>query len=161
MREVVNMSVERATKEDIDELVELRLAYLTEDSGPLGKDVTESIIGDLPSYYQRHLDRDLFVYMTKDEGSIVSCAFLLVVEKPMSPAFLTGKTGIVLNVYTRPAFRRQGHAKRLMERLLEDAREMGLSVLELKATDDGYPLYRSVGFADDASKYHNMRWDNR
>ena len=161
MQGVVDMNIERATREDIDELVELRLAYLTEDSGPLGRGVTETITRDLPSYYQRHLGRDLFVYVAKDEGSIVSCAFLLVIEKPMSPAFLTGKTGIVLNVYTRPAFRRQDHAKRLMERLLDDARKMELSVVELKATDDGYPLYLSVGFADDASKYHNMRWNNR
>ena len=32
---------------------------------------------------------------------------------------------------------------------------------ELKATEDGYPLYRSVGFEDDGSKYHIMRWKNR
>jgi hypothetical protein len=48
-----------------------------------------------------------------------------------------------------------------MEALLTDARELGLSVVELQATDDGYPLYLSIGFSDDVSKYHRMKWFNR
>ena len=48
-----------------------------------------------------------------------------------------------------------------MEAMLADAKAMDLAVIELKATDDGYPLYRSVGFADDNSKYHQMKWVNR
>ena len=35
---------------------------------------------------------------------------------------------------------------------------MQLSVVDLKSTDDGYYLYKSVGFADDNSKYHLMKW---
>jgi GNAT superfamily N-acetyltransferase len=84
-----------------------------------------------------------------------------VVEKPVSPSFMSGRTGIVLNVYTRPECRRRGYAKLIMETLLSDANELGLSVVELKATDDGRPLYLSVGFADDESKYHRMKWPNR
>ena len=154
------MNVERATTDDIPELVELRLAYLTEDSGPLADDMADAIARDLPSYYRERLGRDLLVYVAREGGTIASCAFLLVVRKPMSPAFPKGRTGTVLNVYTRPAWRRRGMARALMEAMLGDAREMGLSVVELKATDDGRPLYLKVGFVDDASKYHNMRWTN-
>lgn len=32
--------------------------------------------------------------------------FLLVAQKPMSPAFITGRTGSVLNVYIKPQYRR-------------------------------------------------------
>ncbi|MBR3314874.1 MAG: GNAT family N-acetyltransferase [Atopobiaceae bacterium] len=154
------MNVERATTDDIPELVELRLAYLTEDSGPLDRDMADAIARDLPGYYRERLGRDLLVYVVREGGTIASCAFLLVVRKPMSPAFPTGRTGTVLNVYTRPASRRRGMARALMEAMLGDAREMGLSVVELKATDDGHPLYLKVGFVDDASKYHNMKWTN-
>jgi ribosomal protein S18 acetylase RimI-like enzyme len=75
----------------------------------------------------------------------------------MSPAFMSGKTGIVLNVYTRPESRRQGHARKLMEAMLADAKAMDLAVIELKATDDGYPLYRSLGFEDDSTTHRAMR----
>ena len=152
------MNVRMASATDIDALVGLRIAYLTEDNGRLDTDVEASIKRDLPGYYAAHLDKDLRVYLVQDERTIISCAFLVVVQKPMSPAFINGKTGLVLNVYTRPAHRRRGHARRLMQALLADATALGLSVVELQATDDGYPLYLSVGFKDDASKYHRMKW---
>ncbi len=107
-----------------------------------------------------HLDRDLFVYVIRDGHVIVSCAFLLIIEKPMSPAFINGKTGIVLNVYTCPSARRKGYAEAAMRAMINDAKEKKLSVIELKSTEDGYHLYRSVGFTDDHSKYHMMKWKN-
>lgn len=155
------MDIETASVADVDALVELRIAYLTEDNGTLDAGDAEAIRAGLPGYYAEHLGKDLHAYVIREGGTIVSCAFLIVVEKPLSPAFLTGKTGIVLNVYTRPESRRQGHARKLMEAMLADAKAMDLAVIELKATDDGYPLYRSVGFADDNSKYHQMKWVNR
>ena len=67
-------------------------------------------------------------------------------------------TETVLNVYTRQEYRKQGYAKQLMNVLLEDAKANALSVIELKATEDGYHLYKTVGFEDVVSKYYNMRF---
>ena len=44
-----------------------------------------------------------------------------------------------------------------MNMMLEDAKAENVSIIELKATEDGYFLYRSVGFEDVVTKYHNMR----
>ena len=155
------MNVERAGIDDIDALVKLRLDYLREDNGGLNDHDLAIILRELPGYFQAHLGKDLFVYIIRDGKTIVTCAFLLLVEKPMSPAFINGMTGTVLNVYTCPSYRRRGYAKMIMEKLLSDAREKELSILELKATDAGYSLYRSVGFSDDCSKYHMMKWKNQ
>ncbi len=46
----------------------------------------------------------------------------------------------------------------IIETLLEEAKKLQLSVVDLKSTDDGYYLYKSAGFADDNSKYHLMKW---
>jgi predicted acetyltransferase len=75
----------------------------------------------------------------------------------MSPSFITGKIGTVLNVYTKPEYRKKGYAKKLMTMMLEDAKTERVSVIELKATEDGYSLYKSVGFEDVVAKYHNMK----
>lgn len=155
------MGVERANIADADELVELRVAYLTEDNGVLDEGDEVAIRDGLPGYFGAHLGHDLHAYVVREGGRIASCAFLIVVEKPMSPAFINGRTGIVLNVYTRPDCRRRGYAKRVMQALLTDAEALDLSVVELQATDDGYPLYLSVGFSDDESKYHRMKWFGR
>ena len=155
------MHVEQANTTDMGELVELRVAYLTEDNGLLDERDETAIRSGLPDYYKAHLGKDLHAYVIRQDGRIASCAFLIVVEKPMSPAFMSGRTGIVLNVYTCPECRRKGYARQVMEALLAGAQELGLSVVELQATDDGYPLYLAVGFSDDESKYHRMKWFNR
>lgn len=155
------MVVENANIEDASVLTELRLAYLKEDYGKLGKDDIEIIRRDLPDYFKKHLNQNLFGYLIREKEEIVACAFLLVVEKPMSPAFITGRTGTVLNVYTKPQYRHKGYAKEIMHKLLADAVEKNLSVVELKSTEDGYHLYQSVGFVDEVSKYHSMKWYNQ
>ena len=108
----------------------------------------------------KNLNKNIFAYIGRNEQAIVTCALLLVVEKPMSPVFMNGKTGTVLNVYTKPQCRHHGYAKKLMNMLLEDAASMGLCIVELKATEDGYSLYKSIGFADSVSRYHQMEWSN-
>ena len=151
------MIFEKATVQDISTLTELRIAYLQEDLGQITDADLELMNSSLPSYYEKHLNKDLIVYVARDEMDIVSCAFLLVVEKPMSPSFITGKTGTVLNVYTKPGYRKKGYAKNLLTMMLEDAKAEGVSIIELKATEDGYSLYKSVGFEDVVARYHNMK----
>lgn len=150
----------KATMEDIDQLTELRLAYLTEDHGGLEEKDIEIIKRDLPDYFVRNLNKTIYGYIARNDREIIACALLLVIEKPMSPAFITGRTGTVLNVYTKTEYRHNGHARQVMNMLMEDVSDMGLSVVELKATEDGYRLYRSLGFRDTTSKYHLMNWSN-
>ena len=149
------MIFEKATIKDINGLTDLRLAYLQEDLGVITD--KELIQESLPGYYEKHLNKDLMVYVARDDEDIIACAFLLIVEKPMSPSFITGKTGTVLNVYTKPEYRNKGYAKKLMTMMLEDATAQDVSVIELKSTEDGYLLYKSVGFEDVVVKYHNMK----
>lgn len=151
------MIYEKATTKDISELTDLRIAYLQEDLGVITENDLQKLQTSLPGYYEKHLNKDLLVYVAREEDAIVSCAFLLIVEKPMSPAFITGKTGVVLNVYTKPEHRRKGHARKLITMMLEDAKACAVSVIELKATEDGYPLYKSIGFEDAGTQYHNMK----
>lgn len=151
------MIYEKATTKDISALTDLRIAYLQEDLGVITEDDLQKLQASLPGYYEKHLNKDLMVYVAREDATIVACAFLLIVEKPMSPSFITGKTGVVLNVYTKPEHRRKGYAKKLMTEMLEDAKAWGVSVVELKATEDGYPLYKSIGFEDVRAHYHNMK----
>ena len=52
----------------------------------------------------------------------------------------------ILNVYTEPAHRRQGLARRLMDVALTWCREHGIRAVILHASDDGRALYQSLGF---------------
>jgi GNAT superfamily N-acetyltransferase len=57
-----------------------------------------------------------------------------------------GRQGIVLNVYTEPAWRRRGVAEFLMRHVLAWAADSGLETLVLHASTAGRPLYERLGF---------------
>jgi len=149
----------QASLSDVAQLVKLRIGYLEADFGDLDPQQKEDLWRELPAYFELHLDYDLMAYVAREEetGEIVCCAWLLLVTKPPSPRFPHGQTGTLFNVYTVPEHRRRGLARQVMERLIESARSLNLDVLELHATEDGYPLYRSLGFADDSTTHVAMR----
>jgi len=73
----------------------------------------------------------------EDEGRIVATASLLPYGTRLA------WIGMVL---TRPEYRRQGLARRLMEDAMAMAERRGIRTLKLDATDQGRPLYESLGF---------------
>lgn len=152
------MIFEKANINDISVLVELRMEYLIEDYGKLSEDRLTLISNNLYVYFHEHLNKDLLVFVCKDIDEIVSCCFLCVSEKPSNPTFINGKTGTILNVYTKPEYRKNGIAGKLLKMLLTESRKIGLDFVELKATDSGYNLYKSIGFENVVSKYHNMKY---
>ena len=152
------MVFEKADQNDINDLVKLRIAYLLEDYGEIASDKLSLISDNLPDYFHTHLNKDLFVFVCRDEHDLLGCCFLYVSEKPSNPSFINGKTGTVLNVYTKPQFRKQGIAGKLIKLLLSESERLNLDFVELQATDSGYNLYKSMGFDDVISKYHNMKY---
>ena len=150
------VEIENATLADVPELIELRLKYLVDDFGELAEGQRQEIPRELEPYLRFHMGRDLMVFVVREEN-IACCAWLLLVDKPPSPRFPRGRTGVLFNVYTRPEHRRKGLASAVMRKLLDDARVRELDVVELHATDDGYPLYRSLGFEDDSTTHRAMR----
>ena len=152
------MTYEKANSDDINDLVKLRIEYLLEDYDEIPQNKLTTITDSLPAYFSNHLNKDLFVFVCRIENIIVSCCFLYISEKPPNPVFINGKTGIILNVYTKPQFRRKGIAGKLIKLLLAESEKLHLDFVELKATDSGYSFYKSLGFEDATSKYHNMKY---
>lgn len=152
------LTIGQATVADIGALEQLRMDYLKEDFGELTSEQKEMLLAEIDPYLRWHLGTGLMVFVARDDDAgIVSCAWLLLIEKPPSPRFPHGRTGTLFNVYTAPAFRRRGLASKVMDALIEDARIRHLDLLELNATEDGYPLYRSLGFRNAHEKHRAMR----
>ncbi len=151
------MKLEKATIDDLNLLVKLRIAYLTEDYGNIPDEQLGKISDKLPNYFRKHLNNDVYAYVARVENDIVSCCFLLINEKPSNPTFVNGITGTILNVYTKAEHRKKGIAGMLLKKLISDAAKMNLDYIELQATDAGYNLYKSVGFKDVVSKYYRMK----
>jgi GNAT superfamily N-acetyltransferase len=79
-------------------------------------------------------------------GSVVAGAGLTVLPWPPGPRDVSGRLAFVYNVYTDRAHRRRGLARRLMETIEEWCRAQGIGQIALQASDDGRPLYESLGY---------------
>lgn len=145
-----------ATKDDINELIRLRIAYMMDDFGSVSEDERIALEKQLPDYFSRKLGSELIAFVARDENRIVSVAYLLIIEMPANLMLLNGIYGDVLNVYTEPEYRGKGLATRLMNNLIEYGKKVGLGRIDLLATGDGYPIYKKVGFEDKKQKYKDM-----
>ena len=68
------------------------------------------------------------------------------VEKPPYFSCPTGRIGLLSSMYTDPGYRRQGIAKELLKRVVEEARAYDCGSVQITASDMGVLLYTDFGF---------------
>ena len=146
-----------AKEEDIEELIRLRIAYMKDDFGSVSEEEKAGMESQLPDYFKRKLGTELIAFTARDEGRIVSVAYLHIIEMPANSILLNGLFGDVLSVYTEREYRGKGICTQLMNNMIEYAKEKKLCRIDLMATDEGYPIYKKVGFEDRTQKYIDMR----
>ncbi|MBO4864379.1 MAG: GNAT family N-acetyltransferase [Eubacterium sp.] len=146
-----------ATGKDIDELIRLRIAYMIDDFGSVSEEERIGMEKQLPDYFNRKLGSELIAFVARDKERIVSVAYLHIIEMPANSILLNGLYGDVLSVYTEPEYRGKGLCTKLMKNLVEYGKKIGLGRIDLKATDDGYPIYEKIGFVEDDHRYREMR----
>lgn len=147
-----------AKKSDIEELVEMRMLYIFEYFEAVTDAQAQEIKKQLPDYFKKHMGQDMTAFIAREQDKMVATAILIKMEKPANPKFVKGIIGEVLSVYTCKEYRRQGIAKQLMKMLISYSKEQGFDLIELKASEDGYPLYKSVGFVDEKISYALMKY---
>lgn len=155
----MNIIFDVATKEDINELIRLRIAYMIDDFGSVSEYEKECMEKQLPDYFNRKLGDELIAFVAKDDDRIVSVAYLHIIEIPANSILLNGLYGEVLSVYTEPYYRGKGLCTQLIKNLVEYGKKYGLGRIDLSATKDGYPVYKKVGFVDKEKRYTDMRYN--
>ena len=77
-----------ATKEDINELIRLRLAYMKDDFGSVTDRERTAMETQLPDYFDRKLGTELIAFVAKDGDKVVSVAYLHIIEMPANSLLL-------------------------------------------------------------------------
>ena len=85
-------------------------------------------------------------FVTTEQGKIIAGAGMSIEDFPATPRDQTGRRAYVMNVYTDPEYRHQGFARRLLQTLLDWCRANGIHTVALQASDQGRPVYESLGF---------------
>ena len=112
----------------------------------MGTEYTEAV-ANFTSWVRRHLEAGTYLgWLVEAEGEAVAGAGLLLLDWP--PHFIDPQPlrSYLLNVYTRPAHRGHGLARRLTELAIAETRRRGVGIMSLHASEFGRPIYEKLGF---------------
>ncbi len=130
---------------DIDALVKLRLAFLSEGSGKPAAVV--KLAGAIRNYFSRMIPAGAFVAAIAETGGEIVGTSGMVYDR--HPPLLKNPTGLcpyIMNMYVRPEFRRRGVATRLLKMLLAEAKKSGGRSVTLHFWPGKSEFYAKVGF---------------
>ncbi len=133
----------KAGIQDIPRLALCRVMQLDDEESHPDRDILPAVT----RWFQKNMESgDLYQAVIEADGVIAATGGL--VSLPMPPSFFrpAGRTGYILNMYTRPEYRRRGLATRVLEALKQEALRRGMERLILSTSDQGEEVYLRFGF---------------
>lgn len=131
------------------ELLETALKMRREMLGKIyGKDESE-FEGEFTRLSAEYFTNgDQTTVLAFDGENAVGCATICYIT--LMPTFdhPTGKRAHLMNVYTNESYRRRGIAREMVTTLLDEAKTRGVTYISLDATENGRPLYKTLGFKE-------------
>ena len=143
----MNLIYKMATLKDLDILIETRIEVLRA-ANKLSSDTDMSEVERQSyDYYQKALCNGSHIaYLVLDENCVVGAggvSFFRVMPTYHNPS---GNKAYIMNMYTKPDYRRKGIAYKTLDMLIKDIKSRGISAISLEATEMGRPLYEKYGF---------------
>lgn len=139
------MAVEyrRLIENELEVFIDMRINQLREEGAKEDIDLKPA----LRDYYNRHMADGTFIsWLAVDEDKIVGTSGMSFVEKPPYFGCSNGKIGLLSSMFTSKEYRRQGIAKELLSRVVNEAKEYGCGTVQITASDMGVLLYTDFGF---------------
>lgn len=156
----MTITYRRATLDDVDVLVDFRLRFLAGRARAERAPDEERIAENLREYFREAMPRGAFIaWFAEREGAVVATSGMVVWRIPPNNSVPTGSQAYVLNMYTIPEARRRGICAALLEKMVEEARALGLSRVHLHASREGESIYRRRGFVEPSDVELLLRLD--
>ena len=136
-----------ATTDDLDVVLRHR-RRMFEDMGFRDEGALDRMIAVSTPLLSRGLaDGTYRGWLAEDpEDGVVAGGGVIVLQFQPHPRDPRPRRAWVVNMFTEPAHRRRGLARRLVQTMVDWCRADGMTTLYLHASDDGRPLYESLGF---------------
>jgi len=141
--------IRAAAQSDLPTLLDFRMGMIEDiaAAGPAKRPWDPDAVRQANGrWLAEHFDRDFAAWLAEVGGRPAGTAAIMWFRHPPGPRNLSGVEAYVLNVYTKPEFRRRGIARALMARVIAEARAAGIRRVWLRASREGRPLYEAIGF---------------
>ena len=142
---IADYRVRAATLDDVETLVRHRIGMFTDMGVPLDATTLDRtfrawLADVMPAgTYRAWL-------IETGSGDVAAGGGITILPWPPGPRYMGTRLAFVYNVYTEPAHRRRGLARMLMDTIHLWCREAGITSIALNASEDGRPLYESLGY---------------
>ncbi len=123
-----------------------------------GEKPDETLLSANRQFYEKHIaDGTHYALVVEHGGADCGCGAACFTDELPSPDNPSGRCAYLMNIYVREAFRNHGLAHQIVSCLIEEAKNRYCGKIYLETTNDGRPVYQSLGFRDlpDIMKYHN------
>jgi GNAT superfamily N-acetyltransferase len=143
-----DIRIRHATAADLPTIVRHRMGMFTE-MGIGDSSQRDLYVPEFEQFAVRALaDGSFLAWLAEtDAGTVVAGGALFIVPWPANPKARMQKRAFLLNVYTEPDQRRRGHARRVVQTIVDWCRSQGFESVFLHASDAGRPMYLSMGFS--------------
>lgn len=143
----MNDIIRKATSDDIQSLIDLRIALLKEVGELHSQEEENTFRYATEQYLQTEMKSGTFIaYIAVVNGETVSISGVTFFQRPPYIGNLGGKEAYILNMYTRPDYRGNGLAKKLLQHCITECKANEIKRIWLHSSKDGQPLYRKIGF---------------
>lgn len=133
----------RLTEKELDIFIEMRINQLREEGAKEDIDLRPA----LKDYYDKHMADGTFVsWIAMDGDKIIGTSGMSFVEKPPYFGCPSGKMGLLSSMFISNEYRRQGIAKELLLRVINEAKKYGCGTVQITASNMGVLLYSDFGF---------------
>lgn len=139
----------KTSRDDIELLMNIRLEMLREVNSLANNYVYDEILVSESKRYFDSGEQSTIIALDGDE--VIACASLSYIWIMPTFSHPTGKRAHLMNVYTRKKYRRKGISRHIIEMLIDEAREKGVTEISLDATESGRLLYERLGFEASSS----------
>jgi len=140
------MEIRKAVSEDIPKIFDNRIRFVSDFSK---SELSAEFIENTLNYLKENIGRDDFLaWLAVDNDEIKSIVVMSIYKVLPTVTNISGKHGLILNVWTHEDYRRQGLAYMLLKNIISQAKAKGVDRVSLKATDMGRLVYEKIGFED-------------
>lgn len=144
------MEVRRLNKENIEEIIPLRIALQKVDfENNLGID-EQILIDKTREFLNENLDKDLFMYGTYVNRELISICGLSIFKYFPQADDLSCKVGYITCVYTKDEYRGNGYQKQAFQKCIELGKQMEITRFKLSTKNPiAMKMYANFGFKED------------
>lgn len=141
------MEFRKARPEDSSALTALRIDMRRERETPPPDFDFQNFYNNTLQFFEENIKNESFAaFIAEEKGEIIASSGVTFYKVPPTFRNISGKTCYLMNMYTKPEFRKIGIATKLLHFTVEEAKNRQCKTVSLSASDMGRPVYLKFGF---------------